>query len=137
VGVLLFMCLLFYISCIVYIGLNFRCDFIKYIKSVLVFFTYDAGDELSKSAQRFGGVEDEELGMVQFPSGLDEPIAKIRLRVLQRQMVRRAGGVKYFQRTCWAEQRTEQPFHHDQSDRIRDARGKGILSRRRKRRKYV
>lgn len=80
------------ISCI---GVNLRYDFIKHTESVIVFHLY-IGDELSKNTQRIGDVEDKKLGMVQFSCRPDEPVAKIRLRVLQWKMVRRASSVEHF-----------------------------------------
>jgi len=77
------------------IGVNLRCDFIKRTESVVVFHLY-IGYELFKNTQRIGGVEDKKFGMVQFPRRPNEPVAKIRLRVLQRKMVRHAGGVEHF-----------------------------------------
>lgn len=73
--------------------------------------------------------------MVEFSRGFDQSVTKGRLRLLQRQVVRRPSGVEHFQPAGQIEQHTEQPLHSDQSDAVCGARGKRIVSGRRKRRR--
>lgn len=101
---------------------------------ILFTFVCRTGDERPENPERAGGVADEEPGVVEFPRGLDQSAAEVRLFVLQRQVVRRAGGAERFRRPGRAEQRAEQSLHPDQSDGIRGARGKGICAGSRKRR---
>lgn len=89
----------------------------------------------SQNSERVVGVEGENFGMVQLPRGPDQPFAEVRMRVLQRQVVRRPGGAERIRRAGRAEQRAQQSFHSDQSDGVRDARGKGIRSGCRKRKR--